>query len=371
MILSSHHVVNCWGNPKQELGKFVRYNLFSNDDIQEIEPKNIQKDFKKWFNDNNPKSPDRKTKSNDSYSLQLAIKLSFNRWLDKRMTMSSWGCGIDPELKTYILTNNYGDRKRIEDAKEYRELMSIYAVYDCMAVTKLKGMIETKKPLTPPDTTQYEELSEPEQMVDSKQNEDVLDLCPTDDMELEVQIQDDLLQTNDVEMRDPPLYQMSKGGHVPDELALLKNNEGWENNSLPDIMKLHLPFNRAGVHAQNEPSYEMGNTVNVEQELTINNDHQSKQLTRNQKKNRKKRINRYRFEVIRRLYREFTTTHVKNILIDMNIYWENINVVHHVLFLGLKDQRTQQRVDELLHDKMFDEDHYRRIYRRNHRRRRH
>jgi hypothetical protein len=232
-------------------------------------------------------------------------------------------------------------------------------------------MIETKKPLTPPDTIQYEELSEPEQMVDSKQNEDVLDLCPTDDMELEVQIQDDLLQTNDVEMQDPPLYQMSKGGHVPDELALLNNNEDWENNSLPDIMKLHLPFNRAGVHAQNEPSYEMGNTVNVEQELTINNDHQSKQLTRNQKKNRKKRINRYRFEVIRRLYREFTTTHVKNILIDMNIHWENINVVHHVLFLGLKDQRIQQRVDELLHDKMFDEDHYRRIYRRNHRRRRH
>jgi hypothetical protein len=165
-------VINCWGNPKQELGKFVGYNLFSNDDIQEIEPKNIQKDFKKWFNDNNSKSPDRKTKPNDSYSLQAAIKLSFNRWLDKRMTMANWGCGIDPELETYISANNYGGGKRIEDEEEYRKLMSIYAVYDCMAVTKLKEIIETKKPLTPPDTIQYEELSEEKQVVDSKQNED-------------------------------------------------------------------------------------------------------------------------------------------------------------------------------------------------------
>jgi hypothetical protein len=373
MILSSHHVVNCWGNPKQELDKFVRYNLFSNDDIQEIEPKNIQKDLKKWFNDNNPKSPDRKTKPNESYSLQLAIKLSLNRWLDKQMTMADWGCGIGPELKTYTSTNNYGDRKRIEDAKEYRKLMSIYAVCDCMAVTKLKEIIETKKPLTPPDTIQYEELSEAEQVVDSKQNENVLNLRPMDNMEfeLEVQVQDDLYQINDVEMQDQPLYQVSEGGHVPDELVLLNNNEDWENNSLPDIMKLHLPLNRTGVHGQNEPSYEMENIVNVEQELMINNDHQSKQLTRNQKKNQKKRINRYQFEVIRQLYRRFTTNHVKDILIAMNIYWVNINVVHHTLFIGLKDQRIQQQVDELLHDKMFNEDHYRRIYQRNHRRRRH
>jgi hypothetical protein len=191
------------------------------------------------------------------------------------------------------------------------------------------------------------------------------------EFQLEVKVQDDFLQINDVEMQDQPLYQVSDGGHVPDELALTNNNEDWENDSFPDIMKLHLPLNRVQVHGQNEHSYEMENTVNVEQERTINNDHQSKRLTRNQKKNRKKRINRYRFEVIRQLYRQFTITHVKNILVDMNIHSVNINIVHHKLFIGLKDQQTQRRVDELLHSKMFDKKHYRRICQRNHYRHKH
>ena len=92
-------------------------------------------------------------------------------------------------------------------------------------------------------------------------------------------------------------------------------------------------------------------------------------LTRNQKKNRKKRMNRYRFEVIRHIYHRFTISHVKRILINMNIHYVNINMVRHTLFIGLRDQRMRERVDELLHDEMFTKEHFQRLERRSKQRR--
>ena len=143
-ILSSEHVIYCWGDTIEELKKFTRYNIFNNDDINQIEPKNTQSAFKNWFNMNHLESPYRKTKPTDTYSLQLAIKLSFNQWLNKRMTMANWGCGIDLMLETYISKNNYGDEieKIIRDEKQYRHLMTCYAIEDCIAVSKLQKMID-------------------------------------------------------------------------------------------------------------------------------------------------------------------------------------------------------------------------------------
>jgi hypothetical protein len=44
-------------------------------------------------------------------------------------------------------------------------------------------------------------------------------------------------------------------------------------------------------------------------------------LTRNQRKNRKKRMNRYRFEVVRNIYHKFNITIIKTILINLNIHY--------------------------------------------------
>ncbi|CAF1492096.1 unnamed protein product [Didymodactylos carnosus] len=91
-------------------------------------------------------------------------------------------------------------------------------------------------------------------------------------------------------------------------------------------------------------------------------------LTKKQRKNRKRRARRYDFEVIRHLYKDFTITNVRRILIDMNIHWVNFNIVGHVLFIGLKDERTKQWVEEMLHPNMFTHDHYRRIQTKSRRR---
>jgi hypothetical protein len=87
-------------------------------------------------------------------------------------------------------------------------------------------------------------------------------------------------------------------------------------------------------------------------------------LTKNQRTNREKRAKRYCFEVICPVYEHFTITNIKRILIDMNIYWININIVGHTLFLGLKRQSIQQQVEALLHEKMFTKEHFQRIFKK-------
>ena len=48
----------------------------------------------------------------------------------------------------------------------------------------------------------------------------------------------------------------------------------------------------------------------------------------------------------------------------MNIYYVNINVVGHTLFVGLRTENTRERVNELLHDGMFNKEHFQRLERR-------
>lgn len=377
IILSPNNVVNCWGDPKEELKKFIKYNLFDDDDIDKIKPKNIQNKFKKWFNQNHPDSPHRKIGVNDKYSLQLAIHLTFNLWLNKRMTLANWGCGIDLTLTTYMPTNGYDDDKEkiINDEEEYRELMTIYAIYDCMVVTKLKETITQVKPSTSQDIIHHEGLLENEQPVNYVQNEEIIELYPVDytDLEVEIQPSNESSEENG-QIQTQLLHYAQHGVHVSDEPVVLEDVNAWENHSLADIMKLHLPgTSKFSSQRETYPIVHVPDELreameNYERQRQTNVEYYNEPLTRNQKNNRKKRANRYRFEVVRNIYKRFTITTIKQILTDMNIYWVNINVVNYKLFIGLKNQQLQQQVEELLHKYMFTKEHYARIYRRRYRR---
>ena len=74
-----------------------------------------------------PSSPYVQIKANETYSLQMAIYLTFNEWLDKRMTLANWGCEIDLTLNTIITQNKFMHKKDeiIEDEEKYRRLMTI------------------------------------------------------------------------------------------------------------------------------------------------------------------------------------------------------------------------------------------------------
>ena len=99
----------------------------------------------------------------------MAIYLTFNEWLSKRVTFANWGCGIDLTLNTIIIKKEFMHKndKIIEDEEKYRRLMTIYALNDCLSVTQLTQKIKIKRSLTT-STTIYENIPDDEQIIKFK-----------------------------------------------------------------------------------------------------------------------------------------------------------------------------------------------------------
>ncbi|CAF1582509.1 unnamed protein product [Rotaria magnacalcarata] len=129
------------------------------------------------------------------------------------------------------------------------------------------------------------------------------------------------------------------------------------NQSITQAHDQELLTTKTEVHVRNEP----------EQVSNFNILHSTTQIStprqiRNRKINRRHRANRYRFEVIRHVYRLFNITKIKQILESMNICYVNINMVRCTLFIGVKNQTIVDEVEKLLHDRIFTEQHYNRLY---------
>ncbi|CAF1177328.1 unnamed protein product [Didymodactylos carnosus] len=105
------------------------------DEIRQPELNDIQDEFRDWFHSSYPPSDDQKSGANDQYSLQSAIYLIFTEWLEKRMTLANWGCGIDLALGTYIPSDLVGRERYdiIKGEEELRLAMKGYAINDCFA----------------------------------------------------------------------------------------------------------------------------------------------------------------------------------------------------------------------------------------------
>ncbi|CAF1502380.1 unnamed protein product, partial [Rotaria sordida] len=340
IIFSNNHRIYSSGEIKHEMKNFYTYNLFNIHDINRIKPKNIQEEFKKWFNRTYPTSTYRKTQPNDKYSLQLAVYLIFNEWLDKRMTLASWGCGIDTETTTFKNKKH----QVIKDEEYIRQLMTLYAMNDCFSVTKLADYILPPDELSTPPTIIYEQISDDEDgQIKQNDNEQSINLCPiNDDYDIE-------------------------GVHVQDEFPMSN-----ELNELNELNESHVvtPHALEEVHVRDElpNDIEMISDDDEQQAFNINEQQYEikKKLTRNQRKNRKKKLKRYVFKVERHVYHKFSITDIKRILINMNIHYLNLNVIGHTLCLAIKNKATRERVDNLLHDEMFTKEHYDRIHKKSH-----
>jgi hypothetical protein len=295
--------------------------------------------------------------------------------------------------------------------KKFEKLMTVYAINDCLSVTKLAQKLVPVDPLTPPHTIDYEQIfdDDDDDEILWNETEQLVYLCP-------------LKNDNDkkrVHVHDEPLNELNELDkvHVQNELEMISDDDEILLNDNEQSIYLH-PFNDdnriQGVHVRDEFSefnvlnnFDESNDLNKLNEInpfnirnelheiasnkttpvhtrnefldgleTISEDDQPEQkektkptLTRNQRKNRKKRINRYRFSVIRNIYHKFNIDKIKTILINLNIHYVNINIVGQTLFIGLKNKTIQERVNQLLGDDMLNKEHYNRIEkRRNHRR---
>ncbi|UJR29608.1 hypothetical protein I4U23_017156 [Adineta vaga] len=141
-----------WGNEKKELIKFNIYPLFKCIPLHQLEIINVQDEFKYWYNDTYPhdsycsmaivkdKEDDPSCtcshrpykQQNNPWALQRAVANVLEEFLDKSLTVSNWGIGLDIRLMKSSLTE-----------KENQERLKLinYATNDCFATTKLASII--------------------------------------------------------------------------------------------------------------------------------------------------------------------------------------------------------------------------------------
>ena len=361
-IFSKNRTIFLWGSIKKELKHFCKFELFDEDDINSIEERNTQDEFKRYFNQNYPSSPDIKREANETYSLQFAIYKIFNQWLTKRYTLANFGCGLDLALDTIIVPKQFMNIRKqvVKDEEEIRELMTMYALNDCLSTTKLVNILPSTT------TIDLEIISEDELILDYESDDS------------DIHIQDEVINSHDDDkMEDKPVYDISTGSHDRNDSLEMISDDDIDDISLPEIMKVHftpkqrqsneiLDYNDEQGHVENDRQNDIGMTFYEDEKLN-EKCQQQLPLTRNQKKSRKKRAKRYRFEIIRKIYHRFTIRQIKNVLIYMNIHYVNINVVGNTLFIGVKNEPIRKEIEGKLDDYMFTEKHYQRISKRTNR----
>lgn len=356
VIFTNDHTIYSWGPAKTELRKFFRFNLFDEHNMDRINERNIQDEFKSTFHSTHPSSPYVQIKQNETYSLQMAIFIACNQWLDKRMTLADWGCGIDMALGTYSQSIK-------EDEKEIRQRMEAYAMNDCLAVTRIVNEIRTWKMVTPPATNEQDETA-----VDDEQGPMIELQPPREEWAMFNEPNEPRRQLNrfneESQVEQRPHSSERRMVHVVDEPSEDRHlNEALLfEQDMHDGKQPHRS-DRSGkspmIHDEDE-SIRVSNMSHVY--LDTNEITRMNQKARNKAANRRLRAKRYRFEVIRDIYPSFNITKVKRILKSINITYVNINIVRHTLFIGLKNKQLVDETEKLLHERVFTEQHFRRLY---------
>jgi hypothetical protein len=151
VILKPPHTIYAWGDIIYELTDFIPYGLFSWHALHAMNTKDIQYHFKRWYNkvfkhDCGLQSFEddhvlctctyRPVKDrNNAWSLQKAIAYTFDEFLDKSRTKSRWSRYLDLANGRHFPIGNKKEKKICEE-------LILYAVNDCLAVTKLLIVVE-------------------------------------------------------------------------------------------------------------------------------------------------------------------------------------------------------------------------------------
>lgn len=138
-LFTLNNTIYIWG-PRKELESFIKFKLFSLNQLNIANVVDLQNKFKIYWNEYHPHTTlfsgnnefkcDCETclgiNDNNLWSLQDAIAHQLNRWLDKRQTISAFNIGLDPKLT-----------QADDDKSRDRQLMRRYAAFDCLSVHQL------------------------------------------------------------------------------------------------------------------------------------------------------------------------------------------------------------------------------------------
>ncbi|CAF0909911.1 unnamed protein product [Adineta steineri] len=133
-LFQSSNQIYVWGLI-EELANFTQFGLFTSDQIHRCTYKNLQHDFKLYWQKNHSHDSIISKciceqclgiQANNPWSIQDAVGHQLHKWLDKRLTRSPFDIGLDPNL---VQLNS--------NQVEYRQMITRYAADDCDAMFQL------------------------------------------------------------------------------------------------------------------------------------------------------------------------------------------------------------------------------------------
>lgn len=139
ILLQPGKTIFTWGE-LDELKEFTRYDLFTHDQINLPKSINVQTRFRTYWSDNYPHQETELSidtsickclycfgiQHDGLISIQDAVAITLNNWIDKRLTRYPFDIGLDPQLQ-----------RLNEKQLEFRQSMSTYAANDCDAVKQI------------------------------------------------------------------------------------------------------------------------------------------------------------------------------------------------------------------------------------------
>jgi len=150
-LFIKQNTIFIWGEI-EELKKFIQFGLFNLQQIYSSTNRNIQKEFKLYWEKNYPhhEDPNEECQCKHCFSinhdnllaLQDAVAFELRQWLDKRLTIQSFNIGLDPKLK------------RLNPSElQYRKSLCTYAANDCDSIYRIiihSNIINEQYSETPP-----------------------------------------------------------------------------------------------------------------------------------------------------------------------------------------------------------------------------
>jgi hypothetical protein len=195
-----------------------------------------------------------------------------------------------------------------------------YAVYDCLSVTYLRLPVIQRWSLIQLEKTSIHIL-----LTDSKQI--------ISDPDLEYVSEDELPQVN--------------------QPSLFDNNQQQRNVEVSyEVSESELLIERPPSFNQNSSTL---NTNGLKKHSRRSTEARGR---RNKKRSIVHRLRRYQYRLIRSLYHRFTTKMIKKVLNQFKIELTHIKYKGDQLIIGMKNQKLQEKFEQLLPIDIFDRNHY-------------
>lgn len=403
-IFNNNNQIITWGSIEDELKDFqhIEFTRIG----KNINHVNLQFLFRSWYNKHQITHPVMERRDDDdseeermdgiddefnmtddtsekvTWSLQDAIAITFQKFLDKSLTINWWQCGLDLQLNTWkdkLFSRSIYDE---EQEKQQRLAMIEYATNDCTSVAELFYHMyltednDQQPPQTPITTRKIIITSpEPQSRININDLQDDLSEISDDDLiellkprfyENDTQQQSSNPVKNELIITPPAKKSRININDLQDDLSQISDDE------LVEILKPRFykndiqqqPLNPARneliITTTTEEMNEFNSTEQQPQKLTLTK--AERQRKRNMKfKWKKKHHPEFENKIKRPIYYRYDYRKIRSQLLDDNIYTSHqITINRHKaeVLIGFKSKQEQETAAKKIKINYFSRKQY-------------